>query len=520
VKKAREPGHAETRRLSSASASLPPAMRHADVNGVRIAYDVRSASGPPLVLIMGYRLSSLAWPLDFIEALAERFTVVVFDNRGTGASGKPTNGYEISNMARDVRGLLDHLAIARANILGYSMGGAIAQEFVRQFPDRVSGLVLCATMCGGPRAVYASPSVVRVMRELDGLTPEEIARRIWQVTYSPGYLEKHRELAEDQMRREIVAPTPLHAADLQFQAFAEFDSSKALADIEAPTLVLTGDLDQLISPRNSKAIADLIPGAGLIVIPACGHRMMWEATDECAGFVTEFLIGVDEGRRDNLALPVSQGDPNPLADIVDFLTPAAELFMNWPWMLAGVGADTMTIARQSVYFGGRARFGDGKPIILVPQLSSNLPFLLLSNWLKVLGYRPVITSPSANFDDRSVNDLIRGVTERIGRKAVVVTPASGMQLAAAVVEAHRDRVSDIVVLNASHHPDVPPDIPAHFISSGWSLSLAIAALPQVLRNIQIELIEPPASVAPDSGYRDEPRPARADRQLSAEGERK
>src|SRR6202011_4070938 len=134
-------------------------LRHVDVNGTRIAYSVHG-SGPPLVLIMGYRLSSLAWPLDFIEALAERFTVVLFDNRGTGKSDKPTSGYEISNMAKDVGGLLDHLEIARANILGYSMGGAIAQEFVRQFPDRVLSLVLCATMCGGSRAVYASPSVV------------------------------------------------------------------------------------------------------------------------------------------------------------------------------------------------------------------------------------------------------------------------------------------------------------------------------------------------------------------------
>lgn len=190
----------------------PPAgraltMQYADVNGIRIAYGIRG-SGPPLVLIMGYRLSSLAWPLDFIEALAERFTVVLFDNRGTGNSEKPTSGYEISNMAKDVGGLLDHLEIGRANVLGYSMGGAIAQEFVRQFPDRVLALALCATMCGGPRAVYASSSVVRVMRELDGLRPEEIARRIWTVTYSPGYLENHRELAEDQMRREIAVPTP------------------------------------------------------------------------------------------------------------------------------------------------------------------------------------------------------------------------------------------------------------------------------------------------------------------------
>ena len=114
-------------------ATHPMAIRHADVNGIKIAYGVHG-SGPPLVLIMGYRLSSLAWPLDFIEALGEQFTVVVLDNRGTGASDKPTIGYEISNMAKDVGGLLDHLKIERANVLGYSMGGAIAKNSFGSFP--------------------------------------------------------------------------------------------------------------------------------------------------------------------------------------------------------------------------------------------------------------------------------------------------------------------------------------------------------------------------------------------------
>ena len=492
----RETDNAERRRKPARPlADRPMTMRHADVNGIQIAYGVHG-SGPPLVLIMGYRLSSLAWPLGFVEALVERFTVVLFDNRGTGASDKPTIGYEISNMAKDVCGLMDHLEIARANVLGYSMGGAIAQDFVRQFPDRVLGLVLCATMCGGPRAIYAPPSVIRVMRELDGLKPEEIARQIWSVTYSPGYLENHRELAESQMRREIAAPTPLHAADLQFQAFAEFDCSKALPNIQAPTLVLTGDLDQLISPRNSKFIASRVPGASLIVIPSCGHRVMWEATDECVGFITEFLASVYEGRRYNVAATISQDDQWPLAEFVNFFTPAVELFTNWPWMLAGLGVDTMTVARQSVYFGGKAQFGDGKPIILLPQLGSNLHFQLLSNWLKVLGYRPVTSSLAVKFDDQLVSNLIRATAERTGRKAVLVAPACGMQLASAIAEAHRDWVSDIVVLNVSHHPDLPLGIRAHFISSGCWLFPAIAALPQVLRNIRIELIEAPSSVAP------------------------
>jgi Serine aminopeptidase, S33 len=369
------------------------------------------------------------------------------------------------------------------------MGGTIAQEFVRQFPDRVAGLVLCATTCGGPRAIYAPPSVMRVMRELDGLKPEEIARQIWKVTYAAGYLEKHRELAEDQMRREIAAPTPLHAADLQFQALAEFDCSGALANVKAPTLVLTGDLDQLVAPQNSRIIAGLIPGASLIIIPGCGHRVLWEATDECVAFISGFLADVFEGSRNGATVRIAQAHQNPLSDFVDFFTPAVEFFTQWPWMMAGAGLDTMTIARQSIYFGGKAQFGDGKPIVLVPQIGSNLPFMLLSQWLKLLGYRPATPDLGANVDDQSLASSVRSISQRIGRKAVLVVSASGMPLASKIAELDSDWVSDVVVFDASHGPDMPCGVRAHFISSGWSPFFAMSALSQVLRNIRIELLD-------------------------------
>ena len=490
-------------------AGHPVNMQYANVNGVTIAHSLQGA-GPPLVLIMGYRLSSVAWPLRFIEALSKQFTVVLIDNRGTGVSDKPTFGYEISNMARDVNDLLTHLKIDRANILGYSMGGAIAQEFVRQFPNRVLGLVLCATMSGGPHATYASPAVVRVMRELEGLTPEEIARRIWQVTYSPKYLAQYIELAEDQMRREIASPTPLHAADLQYQAFAEFDCSAALSTIQAPTLVLTGDLDRLVSPNNSKLMAGLIPGCKLIVIPGCGHRMMWEATDECVEIITDFLLGARNGSGDHPPSYLRPGDVT-RANIFNIFTPAVNFMASWPWIMAGTGTDMMAIARQSFYFGGKIQFGDGKPVILVPELGSAVPLMLMSNWLRSMGYRPVMTRLSVKANDRSIVDLILAITKRTSRRAVIVTSAAGFHLAADIARANNDWVSDIIVLNASRHLDVPLGIRSHFISPSWSLLLGPVKLLQVLRSIPIELI----------GATDCDHTSMIDRiecQLSAEGE--
>ena len=227
-------------------ARRPMMMQRVTVDGVSLAYEVRG-SGPPLVLIMGYRLNSSAWPVEFVEGLAEQFTVVLFDNRGTGLSDKPTSGYALSNMAEDVIGLMGHLGITQSNVLGYSMGGAIAQELVCRHPERVSSLVLFATLCGGPRAAYAGPTTMRVMHNLERMTPEEAARRIWAVTYEPRYLAANRDKIEWQMQLEIENPTPLHAADLQFQALVDFDCSKALPDVRARTLIVTGDRDQLNS---------------------------------------------------------------------------------------------------------------------------------------------------------------------------------------------------------------------------------------------------------------------------------
>ena len=174
--------------------SSPTTARFARINGINIAFRVQG-EGPPLVLIMGYRLSSAAWPAKFVETLAKNFTVITFDNRGTGHSDKPVTGYALANMACDVGGLLDEIGIENTYVLGYSMGGAIAQEFVRQFPDRVTGLILCATMCGGPRATYAEAFCRSCHARPRWVIAEQIARRIWQVTYAPHYLEQNLRIS-------------------------------------------------------------------------------------------------------------------------------------------------------------------------------------------------------------------------------------------------------------------------------------------------------------------------------------
>jgi pimeloyl-ACP methyl ester carboxylesterase len=456
------------------------------VNGVRIAYRVHGA-GPPLVLVMGYRLSSAAWPTAFIDALTRQFTVITLDNRGTGFSDKPVYGYAIANLARDIHGLLDELEIPRVHLLGYSMGGAIAQEFVRQLPERVQSLMLCATMCGGTRATYAKPSVTRVMREIDGLSPEQIARRIWQVTYAPAYLERHQALAEDQTQREIAFPTPLHSADLQFQAFAEFDGSTALAEIACPTLVLTGDLDELIPPQNSAMMASLIPDAKLVIILGSGHRVLWEAPDECIDLISEFLRSASDHSIAIRSAEVSQ-ERAPSASSI--LASTMELFTTLP---SRAVFESLAVFRQTIMVGSSSRFGDGKPIVLVPQLLGNdLALLPLSMWLKALGYRPVTAGHFVNMEDtsndRSLVREIRDITRRVGRKAILIAHSSSMTRVLGVAYANRELVSDVIIFDANYRPRTD-GLRVHFLSSGWPLLYGMVELPRLLRSIGIELIE-------------------------------
>ena len=98
-------------------------MCHAEVNGIKIAFDIHG-SGPALILIMGYRLSSRAWPLDFIEALAERFTVVLFDNRGTGLSDRLCVGCDRGWSFQSQAGATDRRAPAHHRERRASFGGA------------------------------------------------------------------------------------------------------------------------------------------------------------------------------------------------------------------------------------------------------------------------------------------------------------------------------------------------------------------------------------------------------------
>jgi pimeloyl-ACP methyl ester carboxylesterase len=255
-------------------------MPRIKVRDIELHYDVYG-SGEPLLMIMGLGASSAAWDPELVDALAGSFRTITFDNRGTGQSDKPDAPYSIEMFADDAAGVLDALDIRRAHIFGVSMGGMIAQEFGLRHPERTGTLTLGCTTAGGAHSVPPPPESLKILTApREGVPPDEIIRRGWPLSFTPGYIKTHRAELEARIPRLLEHPTPPFAFKRQLEGTYTLKTWDRLPNIKAPTLVITGAEDVLIPARNSELLAERIPAARLHIIPGVGHGFTTEARDE------------------------------------------------------------------------------------------------------------------------------------------------------------------------------------------------------------------------------------------------
>src|SRR3990172_5365438 len=176
-------------------------MSIARVGDINIEYYVEGA-GPPLLLIIGLGGQASTWGERFLELLMPHFQVVRSSNRGTGLTDKPDTEYTIPMMADDAVGLLDELGIGKAHVMGISMGGTIAQELALSHPERVLGLVLGCTACGGPQRVPAEPRAIAMLAATPGLSAIDWVKRLAPFPLTPGDVVRERE-ARDAFSEEL-----------------------------------------------------------------------------------------------------------------------------------------------------------------------------------------------------------------------------------------------------------------------------------------------------------------------------
>ena len=252
-----------------------------------ITYYEEAGSGDPLILIMGLGGDLQAWALQ-APALAKHFRVITFDNRGSGRTSSPDRPCSIAGMADDLAALMDHLGIASAHILGFSMGGYIAQEFALKYPARVNRLILLATAAhidGYGKNIVKSWIDVR----RSNMSREQVVRLTAAWLYGP-------ELFDDEARFERAvqnsASNPYaqqdHAFIRQAQAVLGFDVRERVAGITQQTMVIGCKDDILVPPRNAEKLAALLPKGTLKILPG-GHVGCIEYPNEYNTAFMEFL---------------------------------------------------------------------------------------------------------------------------------------------------------------------------------------------------------------------------------------
>jgi 3-oxoadipate enol-lactonase len=260
--------------------------RRVVVNGVAL-HVAESGAGPPLLLIMGLGASHDTW-IAQREAFARAYHVIEFDNRGAGRSACPPPPWTVPDMAADAVGVLDGIGVARAHILGVSMGGMIAQELAIRHPERVDRLILAASFAR-PDPVRRAFLLHRRWARLQGADAraESVANLAWLL--SP------RTLGDPTRTAEIVSlfgAMPFMEADAyarQIDAILDHTTLDRLNGVRAPTLVVAAAEDVLTPVLLSEEIAAAIPGARLEVLPRGGHGMLVEYADDFNRVVLDWL---------------------------------------------------------------------------------------------------------------------------------------------------------------------------------------------------------------------------------------
>ena len=264
-------------------------IKNCDSNGVRIAYRVEG-EGEPLVLIMGLGASSLKWA-PHVAAYAPHFRTIAVDNRGAGLSDSPAaERYSIADMARDVVAVMDAEGIESAHVNGISMGGAIAQRLAIDHPGRVRSLILTNTF---PRCNVSFRRAIELLRDACGAVDGHTFTRLCQwIIYAAKYQDEHEEALLDAEAHDPDAACPMSSAAYRAQcnAILDFDVSKELGRITAPTLIAAGDSDLFVPPWITREMAEGIPGAELFVAPDGGHVQHWEQLEQYNRVTLDFLL--------------------------------------------------------------------------------------------------------------------------------------------------------------------------------------------------------------------------------------
>jgi pimeloyl-ACP methyl ester carboxylesterase len=243
-------------------------------NGLEIAYE-RAGLGPPLVLAHGAADDSRIWQPQ-LDALADEFTVVAWDEPGAGRSSDLPADFLLADYAHCLAGLIDGLALGAAHVAGLSWGGTVVLELYRRRPDLVATLILADTYAGWKGSLPEEEVRARVAGTLEMLAApaDEFDPTL------PGLFAGEPPARFVPLLEEIAAGVRTNSLRRQLQLMADTDQRDLLPRITVPTLLVWGEADARSPLSVAREFEASIPNAQLVVIPEAGHASNLERPEQ------------------------------------------------------------------------------------------------------------------------------------------------------------------------------------------------------------------------------------------------
>jgi pimeloyl-ACP methyl ester carboxylesterase len=261
-------------------------VRHVTVGDIDIAYKT-FGEGSPLFAITGNGDTMDLWSPIFIEQLAQKHKVYIFDNRGAGLTTSGTQPFTIEQFAQDTAGFIGAMGYKQTDLLGFSMGSRIAAQLTIDQPNLIKKVVLYGNAPGGEQEIKRNAATQKIFADTSG-TPEQKMQRMisvlipadWLKTYpdTASYIPPVTETITSQVRAKQNAAVANWAGIYQQLKF-----------IKTPTLILAGTDDEVVPPANALILAEHIPASWLVRLRGGGHGMMFQFPNQMAEIIHTFF---------------------------------------------------------------------------------------------------------------------------------------------------------------------------------------------------------------------------------------
>ena len=281
-------------------------LQKVPVGDIEMAYKI-FGKGDPIILHNGASDNMDAWDPAFLTKLASNHTVIIFDSRGIGNTTIGTEPYTYPQLANDTAGLLDALKISKADVMGYSLGGHIAQAFTISHPEKVDSLILVASSCGGKDGIPKPAEFLKlqadvVNKSLHNIPITQELKALNVASLGSGWVKLHPDSVDipantTSLQQLKPGLSPEMANNQNSLGIWEGTNWIGVCDAEAklakPTLAITGTDDNDYMPHeNALIIASKVPGAWLVQIKDAGHAIMNQYPDKVGNIINTFLSTV------------------------------------------------------------------------------------------------------------------------------------------------------------------------------------------------------------------------------------